>query len=249
MGKADLHAHTCHTPWGDGNQTVEELLRWVEDETDLDVFAITDHDSIESARAAWEVYQRGSYRFEFLPGVEVTNLGGHLLCYFPHGNIVDIPSLRPFWWTVRYAQMRGGFCVAAHPVYPPWLPSTIQRGLQDGLHLDAIEAINAGISERAQRRLSDIVAGFGGDIAVVGNSDAHDQVAVGASYTTFPGSTVDDFLAALRDRETEPVFVHRPRLDPAARAFTTRRSMTRPGWVRNLWREFRSEEKGGRRAG
>ena len=53
VGKADLHAHTCHDGWGDGNQTVERLLRYVEEKTDLDLFAITDHDSTDAAHAAW----------------------------------------------------------------------------------------------------------------------------------------------------------------------------------------------------
>jgi predicted metal-dependent phosphoesterase TrpH len=246
MGKADLHAHTRHTDWGDGNQTIADLFRYVEQQTDLDLFGITDHDITEGARAAWDIHRRGGYRFAFLPGVEVTNLSGHLLCYFPEGRIVDIPSLRPFWWTVQYAQAHGAICVAAHPVYPPWLAPTILRGHARGLRLDGIEAVNAGISERAQVRLDSIVARLereGGSgiprSALVGNSDAHDQIAVGAAYTRFPGRTIDDFLLALRKRETEPVFVQRPQLHPAARSFTTRRSMTRPGWVHNIWQEVR----------
>lgn len=238
MGKADLHAHTRHTSWGDGNQTVEELFRSVEEETDLDLFGITDHDSTDAARAAWTIHQRGNYRFGFLPGVEVTNVGGHLLCYFPSGEVVDVPSLRPFWWTVRYAQEHGAVCVAAHPVFPPWLVSLITRGLEDGFRIDAIEAINARISERAQLRLDAIAEVLGSQVALVGNSDAHDQLAIGAAYTAFPGRTVEDFLQALRERRTEPVFVRRPRLHRSARAFSTRRSMTRPGWVRNVWREL-----------
>jgi predicted metal-dependent phosphoesterase TrpH len=238
MGKADLHSHTRHTAWCDGNQTVEELFRYVEEETDLDLFAITDHDSTDASRAAWEMHGRGTYRFDFLPGVEVTNIGGHLLCYFPEGNVVDIPSLRPFWWTVRYAQARGALCVVAHPIYPPWLAASVARGLEDGLHIDGVEVVNAGVSEKAQIRLDAVAAGLSSKVALVGNSDAHDQVAIGAAYTSFPGRTVDDFARALRERRTEPVFVHRPQLDRSARAFTTRRSMTRPGWVRNIWREF-----------
>src|SRR5436305_13835135 len=124
MGKADLHAHTRQDSWGDGNQTVEELFAYVQESTDLDVFGLTDHDNADTARAAWEMYARGSYRFDFLPGVEVTNQAGHLLCYFPSGNVFDVPSLRPFWWTVRYARERGAVCIAAHPVYPPWLAAT-----------------------------------------------------------------------------------------------------------------------------
>ncbi|MDQ2742784.1 MAG: hypothetical protein M3Z66_10895 [Chloroflexota bacterium] len=240
MGKADLHAHTCHDSWGDGNQTVKELFRHVECETDLDLFAITDHDSTDAARAGWELYQRGWYRFGFLPGVEVTNQGGHLLCYFPSGNIVDIPSLRPFWWTVRYAHTHGAVCVAAHPLYPPWLASTIERGLAAGERLEGIEAINGGVSAAAQHKLDAIAARLGDHVAMVGNSDAHEESAIGAAYTSFPGKTAGDYLKALREQTTEPVCIRRPEMDREAKRFTTRRSMTRPGWVRNLWREIRT---------
>jgi predicted metal-dependent phosphoesterase TrpH len=238
MGIADLHAHTCHDAWGDGNQGVRELFRYVEQNTRLDLVAITDHDSTAAARAAWDLYRRGTYRFGFLPGVEVTNQAGHLLCYFPGGDIVDIPSLRPFWWTVRYAQERGAICVAAHPVYPPWLLPTIRRGLARGLRLDAIEAINAALGNCARLRLENSVRPLGEEIALVGNSDAHDQSCLGAAVTRFPGHTIDDFVAAVRDRRTEPVFMRAAVPPPEARAFTTRRSLTRPGWIRNLWREL-----------
>lgn len=238
MGKADLHAHTCHDGWGDGNQRVEDLFRWVDEQTDLDLFAITDHDSTAAGRAGLALHRRGGYRFGFLPGVEVTNQAGHLLCYFPSGEIHDIPSLRPFWWTVRYAQERGAICIAAHALYPPWLPLVIRRGLARGWRLDGFESVNAGISERAQRKLGAIAATLAPHLALVGNSDAHDQSAVEAAYTEFPGSTAGDFLAALRQRQTLPVFTARPHIPEEARRFTARRSMTRPGWVRNLWREL-----------
>lgn len=240
MGTADLHAHTCHDAWSDGNQSIEDLFRWVEEETDLDLFGLTDHDNPDTARAAWEIHAKGSYRFGFIPGIEVTNQAGHLLCYFPDGNVADIPSLRPFWWTVRYAQERGAICIPAHPVYPPWLAPTIRRGLERGLRLDALEAVNAGIGERAQEKLDTIAASFAGRLALVGNSDAHDRGAAGSAYTRFPGRSVEDYLKALEERTTEPVFVERVPLAGAARRFTIRRSMTRPGWVRNLWREVRS---------
>lgn len=238
MGTADLHLHTCHDAWGDGNQGVPELLDYVEERTDLDLVAITDHDSTTAARAALERHRSGGYRFSFLPGVEVTNQAGHLLCYFPTGEISDIPSLRPFWWTVRFAQERGAICVAAHAVYPPWLVPAIERGLARGLRLDGVEAINAGIGEAARTKLERITRPLAGKVALVGNSDAHDQSCLGAAFTRFPGRSIDDFLTALRERRTEPIFVRAAELSPEARSFTTRRSLTRPGWVRNLWREF-----------
>jgi predicted metal-dependent phosphoesterase TrpH len=240
MGTADLHAHTCQDSWGDGNQTVEELFACVERTRSLDVFGLTDHDNADTARAAWEIYRRGTYRFQLLPGVEVTNQAGHLLCYFPSGEVFDVPSLRPFWWTVRYARERGAICVAAHPVYPPWLAATLRRGLASGERIDGIEAVNAGLSARASSRLSAIAHELADQVALVGNSDAHDSSAIGSAYTEFPGCSIDDFRAALLDRTTRPVFVHQLEMPRDARSFTRRRSMTRPGWVRNLWRELRA---------
>ncbi|HZU14239.1 MAG TPA: PHP-associated domain-containing protein [Chloroflexota bacterium] len=237
MGKADLHAHTCHDGWCDGNQSIEEMFRHVEEETDLDLFGLTDHDNADTARAAWEIYRRGRYRFDFLPGVEVTNGAGHLLVYFPGGSIVDIPSLRPFWWTVDFAHRHGAIALPAHPVYPPWLVPTIRRGLARGRRLDGIEAINAGISAAAQERLSAGIAALDARLARVAGSDAHDRSAVGSAFTRYPGSGTADFLAALQGGTTTAVLVSRPVLPPHARSFTRRRSMTRPGWVRNLWRE------------
>jgi predicted metal-dependent phosphoesterase TrpH len=239
MGKADLHGHTRHDRWGDGNAGIEELFEYVEHQTDLDLIAITDHDSTDAARAAWRLYERRAYRFGFLPGVEVTNRAGHLLCYFPDGNIMDIPSLRRFWPTVDFAHAGGALCVVAHAVYPPWLAAVVDRGLQAGRSVDGIEAINTGISEGAQSTLDGIAARFEGRVALLGNSDAHHLDAIGSAYTEFPGTTLADFLVAVRDRTTRPVFVRRSEMPSDARAFTTRRSMTRPGWVRNLYRELR----------
>ncbi len=44
MAKADLHVHTSHS---DGMYDVAELLDYVESETDLDLFRVTD--SVEEA--------------------------------------------------------------------------------------------------------------------------------------------------------------------------------------------------------
>lgn len=236
MGKADLHAHTCHDGWSDGNHFIEEIFRYVQEDTDLDVFAITDHDNPDSARAAMEIYRQGHYRFAFLPGVEVTNQSGHMLCYFPSGNVPHVPSLRPFWSTVRYVHSLGGICIAAHPVYPPWLLS-VASSPPEGERIDGVEAINAAISDRAQRKLDRIVEGTA--LPLVGNSDAHHHDHIGAAYTEFPGHTLEDFLRALAEGTTRPVFVHRPQLEGEAKKFTSRRSKMRPAWVRNIWRELR----------
>lgn len=52
LGKADLHIHSNYS---DGKNSIEEILEFVETKTDLDVIAITDHNTIEGALLARQV--------------------------------------------------------------------------------------------------------------------------------------------------------------------------------------------------
>lgn len=244
MGKADLHLHSCHDAWGDGNDSVPDILAYVQEETDLDLLAITDHDSTEGGRAARELHAAGSYRFDFLPGTEVTTRAGHLLCYFPN-EVVDVPSLRSLSWTTRFVHEHGGFCVLAHPVYPPWLRRSLIYPHSRTIHMvEAIEVVNAGLSTGAQAKLDGMAAGLKGRAPLVGNSDAHHKAAIASAYTEFPGRSVADYLTALGRKTTRAARGQRVSMPPDARAFTRRRSMTRPGWVRNVYREVAGKSSG-----
>ena len=79
MGKADLH---IHTNLGDGLDSVESILDHVETETDLDVIAITEHDSLQVALNARETWARRGYSFDFVAGVEITTLEGHVVALY-----------------------------------------------------------------------------------------------------------------------------------------------------------------------
>ena len=87
LGRADLQIHTAH---GDGMGDAAAIFDQIEAMGTLNVMAVTDHDDIEGALLAREVHARGSYSFEFVPGIEVTTRQGHLL-----GLWVDEP-LRSF---------------------------------------------------------------------------------------------------------------------------------------------------------
>jgi hypothetical protein len=76
MGKADLHIHTSHS---DGMFSADEMLAHVEDQTDLDVVAVTDHDDLRGAWNAREKWASGRHRFEVVAGMEITTIEGHLL--------------------------------------------------------------------------------------------------------------------------------------------------------------------------
>ncbi|MFQ5472594.1 MAG: PHP domain-containing protein, partial [Dehalococcoidia bacterium] len=74
LGKADLHVHTSAS---DGMADASALLDYVEEHTDLDVVAITDHDDIRGAWRAREVWANRRYRFEVVTGIEITSIQGH----------------------------------------------------------------------------------------------------------------------------------------------------------------------------
>ena len=60
IGKADLHIHTS---LGDGLASVEQIFDFVQNYTDLDVIAITDHDDSRGALQALDLIERKNYRF------------------------------------------------------------------------------------------------------------------------------------------------------------------------------------------
>jgi len=75
-GKADLHMHSTYS---DGSATIEQILEHVLQNTNLDVIALTDHDVIEGSLRARDLWTKGSYRFDFVVGEEVSTKEGHRL--------------------------------------------------------------------------------------------------------------------------------------------------------------------------
>src|SRR3982750_1715147 len=88
IGKADLHIHTS---LGDGLASVQQIFEYVENYTDLDIIAITDHDDIRGAMQALELVEKRKSRFKVVPGNEITTRQGHLLALFV---TVEFPMLK-----------------------------------------------------------------------------------------------------------------------------------------------------------
>jgi predicted metal-dependent phosphoesterase TrpH len=210
MGRADLHVHTAHS---DGMADVPELLEHIESWTDLDVVAVTDHDDFRGAQKARETWARGRYRFEVVPGMEVTTIEGHLLALFIEK---PVACLRPLEDTLEDVHRQGGLCIVPHPF--TWLTrglgyKHIRRVIEsprEGVHLDGIEVTNqtpAGrVGSRRARALNQQELG----LAEVGGSDAHFLSAVGAGYTEFDGATADDLRRAISVRTTQGITGRHP---------------------------------------
>ncbi len=205
-GKADVHMHTVAS---DGAAKPQELLDYVEHETDLDVIAITDHDTMTGALAVQKIYDQGNYRFDLIIGQEVTSQSGHILALFIEQ---PIPKELTAHETVRLIHEQGGLAIAAHPLLKlkyidPDMLTADGVGVDVLLaeQFDGIEIINGApatkkVNARAQLLNRSVLFR-----AEVGGSDAHILNAIGKAYTLFPGQTAREFRVAIEQKTTEAV--------------------------------------------
>lgn len=200
-GAADIH---IHSNVGDGMAEVSHILQFVEERTELDVIAITDHDRIEGSYQARELAAKQGYHFDVVMGMEVTTLGGHLLALYLES---PVPSLRPLEETIEAIHTQGGLCVVPHPM--SWLTDSVSQqslerivaSTEQGLYLDGIETINttlAGLISNAKaKRFSQRHR-----LAETGGSDAHFLITVGSGLTLFPGQSAEELRRSLLERTT-----------------------------------------------
>lgn len=198
-----------HTDASDGGHSPAELLEHVEHHTDLDVIAITDHDTIDGALEARRLHQHGSYRFDLIVGQEITSQDGHIVGLFI---TKPVPKELPAGDTIRLIHAQGGLAVAAHPflklryIDPDMLTADgVGVDVLMSEQFDAIEIINGSPTmseENARARMLNRTILFR---AEVGGSDAHILEAVGKGYTLFPGRSAADFRKAIEQKTSEPV--------------------------------------------
>jgi len=91
---------------------IPALLEHVETKTDLQIIAVTDHDTIDGAEAALNLWSRDRYSFELVMGQEVTTLNGHLLALWISR---PVPSLRPLASTLEAIHAQNGLAIIPHP--------------------------------------------------------------------------------------------------------------------------------------
>ena len=192
FGRADLHLHTYAS---DGLIGAADLIEHVENFTDLDVVAITDHDETSASLQAREWAARRNTRVQVVPGVEVTTLDGHMLALFVEERP---PALRSLQRTAEWVRSQGGLCIAPHP-FTRWTHSLNARALiqamDDGL-LAGVEILNASLAGRGSRPRALLFADQHG-LARIGSSDAHMVSMIGLAWTRFPGKTTADLRHAI----------------------------------------------------
>ena len=202
-GKADLHVHT---DFSDGLSSVMQTLDWVARHTDMDVIAITDHDTLEGSRLAQTLARKYLMPFEVIVGVEVSTADGHLLALFVEE---PIPAGLSIEETTAHVAAQGGMSILPHPFSRTGLMMVAERYQKapervHDLPLAAVESFNGALLMGPCNSLSPGFAAQLGKPAVAG-SDAHVHYAVGSSFTAFPGRTAQALRQALHGGTVRPV--------------------------------------------
>ena len=206
VGRADLHMHTS---FSDGWPSPRLLVEHVAGRTDLDVIAVTDHDTIEGALRAAEFAGNRRGRPHVIVGEEVSSREGHILGLFLHRRVKPGLSAGA---TIAAIREQGGLAVAAHPFW-----RTERQALGGRVHgigwgaidfdFDAVEVENSTpgfyLFNQMAHRLREVTGA-----AALGGSDAHILDAVGRAYTSFPGRTPEALRRAIQFRRTR---AHRER--------------------------------------
>lgn len=203
LGRADLHMHSTYS---DGLGTIEQVLQHAQENTDLDVIALTDHDVIDGALHARDLWAVGNYRFDFIVGEEVSTKSGHLLALFIEKRIPRGLSMEE---SIDLIHAQGGLAVVAHPlnqIFRHSCPRAVLDRIKasDSVWLDGIETWNASFcgiyANRVAMQSNRELYGW----PELGNSDAHTLRAIGSGCTWFEGKDALDVRAAIMQGETAP---------------------------------------------
>lgn len=159
----DTHIHTLHS--GDSDSKINEIIDAAK-KKGLDGIAITDHNSVEGLKEAFEITEGED--FLIVPGIEISSRDGHILGL---GVQEKIPGGFSASKTVKSIREKGGIAISAHP---------FSLGLKSFSPLkaefDAIEAFNpkryigSRLAERYAKELN---------IPATAGSDAHHWKEVG----------------------------------------------------------------------
>jgi predicted metal-dependent phosphoesterase TrpH len=202
VAKADLHVHTRVS---DGLASVSDVLEFVQNETDLDAVAITDHEDAAGGLRARDLAARRGYRFDVVVGAEITTLQGHLLGLFIESSPKSFRSVES---TLEAIHAQNGLAVVPHPM--SWLTRSLSRRTIDricargeaGVIFDAIEVANPSPAGRVTTKRTIAANTERWRLPVTGGSDAHHLLHIGKGWTEFLGGGAEGLRAAIVEGTT-----------------------------------------------
>ena len=191
--RIDLHVHTNHS--ADSRVSIEDAVLRCE-ETGLDGFAVTDHDTLSGLSEA----MAQESRVVIIPGVEISARGAHILAL----DISEpIPAGLSITETVDRIHGQGAVAVVAHPysVLRTWVDS---REIE-GAKFNAVEVANANQFPYGWMLKKNAALAERLGLPQTGGSDAHIPEAVGRAYTVVEADSreVEDILNSIRKGRTE----------------------------------------------
>ncbi len=197
-GKADLHIHSNHS---DGLAKIPEIMEYVQNQTDLDVIAITDHNTIEGALFAKSLEEL--YDFEVIVGEEISSASGHIIGLYltehvrPGLSVID---------TIAEINDQGGIAIIPHPfsqrgIFGPLGQSTFLNTANE-FAFQALEVCNSIPHLGWANRMAAKVFNGGQGIAATGGSDAHVLRGIGTGFTRFRGTSAQALKKSIEALET-----------------------------------------------
>lgn len=196
FGKADLHIHSNYSH--DAFSPVRGILE-IADKKNLDLIAITDHDTIKGAEEAKKI--ESEFRVKVIKGQEVGTKDGHLVAIFIEKFI--FPQ-RPILNTIREIHKQGGLVIVPHPFAPFSLGVSEETIFKIYKEVEGIEVFNGSLMGwihrgKAKKLNSEIF-----NLAPIASSDAHVLSQVGMGYTVFNGKSPSDLYFSIKNKLTRP---------------------------------------------
>lgn len=191
--RVELHCHTHHSP--DSLLRPQKLLE-IAAARRLDKVAVTDHNTIDGARAAAALAPD-----RIIIGEEIMTTEGELLGYF----LTDsVPAGQAPLEAIDQLRAQGAVISVSHPFDSvrkgAWAPAALDRILP---HVDAIEVYNARAFSNGPNREAAARARQAGLPGTAG-SDAHAGIEVGRTVMRLaPFNDAPGFLAALENGTVE----------------------------------------------
>lgn len=204
LGRADIHMHSTYS---DGLGTVEHILAFVSKQKELDIIAITDHDTIEGSLRARDLVRKHNFPFDFIVGEEVSTREGHLLTLFIEKRIPPGLSVER---SIELAHEQGGIAIIAHPFNRVFRHSIQGKVVERLKHApseaqpDGMETLNGSFAGIGSSQLAQVRNRKRYGWPETGSSDAHSIPAIGCAYTWFVGTSALDLRASLLDGTTFP---------------------------------------------
>lgn len=194
-GVADVHTHTMYSGFSkysylsfpDSVTTPKKSVR-VAKKIGLDLLCITDHNTIKGAVEA-KKYDKDM----IVIGEEILSDDGEIIGLFLQEEIKPGLSAEE---TIELIHEQDGIAFAPHPfsVYCQCLGKKLH-----GLGLDGLEVFNSLHRDGYSNAIA--LENCNGH-AKLGGSDAHSSFMIGNGFTTFPGSSQEDFRKAIKAMQT-----------------------------------------------